>query len=77
MGWDNEQKIAILDEHIKSFDSSDPFEAQISKPILRKVANLKCSDLFIYFYFEFCLQLKLVVHCRVTYPLSFDVGLNF
>ena len=37
MGWDNENKIAILDEHIKSFDSSDSFESQITKPFLRKV----------------------------------------
>jgi len=40
MGWDNENKIAILDEHIKSFDSSDSFETQISKPFLRKPANM-------------------------------------
>lgn len=37
MGWDNENKIAILDEHIKSFDSSESFESQITKPYLRKV----------------------------------------
>eukprot|EP00794_Sanderia_malayensis_P018742 gene18742-20631_t len=40
MGWDNDNKIAILDEQIKSFDPTDLFESQISKPILRKPASM-------------------------------------
>ncbi len=48
MGWDNEKKIAILDEHIKSFDSSDPFESHISKPALRKVNDFLCLLLKFY-----------------------------
>ncbi|XP_057291342.1 cytoplasmic dynein 1 light intermediate chain 1-like [Hydractinia symbiolongicarpus] len=36
MGWDNENKIKILDEHIKTFNSADSFKDHISKPISRK-----------------------------------------
>ena len=51
MGWDNENKIAILDEHIKSFDSSDSFETQISKPFLRKVDDILSVVLCLICYF--------------------------
>lgn len=38
-GWDNEKKIAIIDEHIKTFSSEDPYKDHIIKPPLTKPAN--------------------------------------
>jgi len=38
-GWDNDSKIAIIDEHIKTFNSDDPFTDHIGKPAMTKPAN--------------------------------------
>jgi len=38
-GWDNENKIAIIDEHIKTFSSDDPYKDHIIKPPVTKPAN--------------------------------------
>ena len=37
MGWDNESKIAILDEHIKTFNSQDGLQDHIIKLQTKKV----------------------------------------
>merc|ERR1712226_1456217 len=39
MGWDNESKIAIIDEHIKTFCADDPYKDHIVKPVITKPAN--------------------------------------
>lgn len=39
MGWDNDNKIAIIDEHIKTFTADDPYKDHIIKPIVSKPAN--------------------------------------
>jgi len=36
MGWDNESKIAIIDEHIKTFSPEDPYKDHIVKPLVTK-----------------------------------------
>ena len=36
-GWDNDSKITILNEHIKTFDSNENFADRIVKPVSRKV----------------------------------------
>jgi len=38
-GWDNDNKIAIIDEHIKTFSSDDPYSDHIGKPPMLKPAN--------------------------------------
>ena len=38
MGWDNESKIAILDEHIKTFNSQDGLQDHIIKLQTKKVS---------------------------------------
>ena len=40
MGWDNNNKISILNEHIKTFNSNDPLKDHIKKPPSRKVRIL-------------------------------------
>ena len=65
MGWDNENKIAILDEHIKSFDSSDSFETQISKPFLRKVDGILSVLL--------CLALAAFAWCIISMLFLLDI----
>ena len=39
MGWDNESKIAIIDEHIKTFSPDDPYKDHIVKPVVSKPTN--------------------------------------
>ncbi|XP_066927107.1 cytoplasmic dynein 1 light intermediate chain 1-like [Clytia hemisphaerica] len=38
-GWDNQSKINILDEHIKTFDANETFKDRIVKPVTRKYVN--------------------------------------
>lgn len=38
-GWDNENKIAIIDEHNKAFNTDDHFNEHIVKPIIMKPVN--------------------------------------
>ena len=60
-GWDNEKKISILYEHMKSINPEDPFDSIIMTPKTSQVSTADKTDLQLIGYvcvvclFVFCL----------------------